>query len=159
MITFKALSFMLYHTQLLKVNSRPETDMITFRVLSLMFQNTLYLSLNLDIVFITYIKAKLMVFSLRSQTLPLQYISLLSILDSALLVMLQRFGMMCLLMCVQKRLSTQSERSTKPISLHKLFHPNSCFSRYLSMVLAPAMSQVNDYSFLVFLSGAPRVCL
>ena len=61
-------------------------------------QNTLHFSLNLDILFITYIKAKLMVCSLTSHTLPLQYISLLRILASALLMMFQRFGIFCLMM-------------------------------------------------------------
>ena len=36
---------------------------------------------------------------------------------------------------------------------------NFCFSWYLSMALTPAVSQVNDYSLLLFLYGAPRVCL
>ena len=39
------------------------------------------------------------------------------------------------------------------------YPPIFCFSRFLSVVLALAMSQVNDYSFLLFLFGAPRVCL
>ena len=37
--------------------------------------------------------------------------------------------------------------------------PNFCFPWYLSMVLTLAMSEVNDYSSLLFLFGAPRVCL
>ena len=41
-------------------------------------QNILNLSLNLDIVFITHVKAKQMVGSSWSHTLPLQYLSLLS---------------------------------------------------------------------------------
>ena len=122
-------------------------------------QNTLYLSLDIDTVFITHVKAKLMVCSLRSHTLPLQYISRLSISASALLMMLQRFGMICLMMYVRPLISTNSERSSKPISLHKHIHPNFCFSRFLSVALTPAMSQVNDYSFLLFLFGVLRVCL
>ena len=50
-------------------------------------QNTLYLSLNLDIVFRTHVKAKLMACSLRSHTLSPQYVSLLSISVSTLLMM------------------------------------------------------------------------
>ena len=73
------------------------------------------LFLNLDRVFVIHQKAKLMVSSLRSHTLPLQYISLLSILSSALLMMLQRFGMICLMMFVQPLLSTHSERSSKSL--------------------------------------------
>ena len=121
-------------------------------------QHILYLSLNLDIV-LTHIRAKLMVCSLRSHTLPLQYTNILSILASALLMMLQRFGIICLMMYIQPLPSTHSERSSKPISLHKYTHPNFCFSQFLSMVPTPAMSQVNDYSVLLFLFGAPRVCM
>ena len=87
-------------------------------------QNILRLSLNLNTVSITHVKAKLMVCSLRSHTLPLQYISPLSILASALLMMLQRFGMICLMMYVQPLLSSHSERSSKSISLLKHIHPN-----------------------------------
>ena len=57
---------------------------------TVVIQNIFYLSLNLDIVSITHVKAKLMVCFLRSHTLPLQYLSPLSILASALLMMLQR---------------------------------------------------------------------
>ena len=108
-------------------------------------EKALCLSLNLDKVFITPIKAKLMMCSLRSHTLPLQCISLLSILPSALLMMLKRFGMICLMMYVRSLLSNHSQRSSKPISLHK--HLNFCFSWY------PSMSQVNDYRSLLFLFG------
>ena len=52
-------------------------------------QNILRLSINLDIVSITHEKAKLMVCSLRSHNLHLQHISPLSILPSALRMMLQ----------------------------------------------------------------------
>ena len=51
-------------------------------------QNILCLSLNLDKVSLTHLKAKLMVRSLRSHTLPL-----LSTFASALLMIRQRFGM------------------------------------------------------------------
>ena len=93
-------------------------------------QNILCLSLNLDIVSITHVKAKPMVCSLRSHTLPLQYISPLSILVSALLMMLQRFGMICLMMYIRPLLSIRSEKSSKPMSWHKHIHPNFSFSRF-----------------------------
>ena len=83
----------------------------------------------------------------------------LSILASALLMMLHRLRLICLMMYVWPLLSTHSERSLKPKSLHKHIHPNFCFSWYLSMALTPAMSKVNDYRFLLFLFGVPRVCL
>ena len=97
-------------------------------------------------------KAKLMVCSLRSPTLPRQYISLLSILASVLLMMRQRFGMICLMMYVWPLLSTHSEGSSNPISLHKRIHPNFCFPWFLSMALTLAMSQVYDYCFLLCLA-------
>ena len=80
--------------------------------------------------------------------LPLQYISLLSILASALLMMSQRFGIIYLMMYVQPLLSTHSERNSKAFSLHQNIHSNLCFSRFLSMVLTPVRSQVNDYRFM-----------
>ena len=46
--------------------------------------------------------------------------------------------------------ATISERTSKPISLHKHIHPNLCFSWFLSVALTPAMSQVNDYQFSAF---------
>ena len=110
-------------------------------------------------ILMVMVKTKLGVCCLRSYTLPLQYISPLGILASALLIMLQRFWMICLMMYVQSLLSTHSERSSKPISLQKHIHPNFCFSQSFSMLLTPAMSQVDDKSFLLFLYGAPRVCL
>ena len=61
-----------------------------------------------------------------------------------------RFRMICLMMYIQPLLSTHSETNSKPISLHKHIHPNFCFCWYLSVALTPAMSQVNDYSFLIF---------
>ena len=73
-------------------------------------QSILCVALNLDIVLLTHIKAKLMVCSLRSHTMPLQYINPLSILASALLMMLL--------------LSTHSQRSSKPFCLHKHIQPN-----------------------------------
>ena len=100
-----------------------------------------------------------MVCSLRSHTLPLQYISPLSIFASPLLMMLQRFGIICLMMYVQPLLSTHSERSSKPISLHKHIQPNISFFRFLSMAPTLAMSQACDYSSLLFWFGAPRVWL
>ena len=72
--------------------------------------------------------------------------------------MLQRFGMICLMMYVQPLLSTHSERSSKSLCT-SISSPNFSFSRFLSMALTPTMSQVNDYSFLLFLFGAPRVHL
>ena len=63
---------------------------------------------------------------------------------SALLMILQRFGMICLMMYVQPLLSSHSERSSESISLHK---HNFCFSRFLSVALTPAMSHVIDYRF------------
>ena len=100
-----------------------------------------------------------MAWCLRSDTLPLQYISLVSILASALFMMLQRFGMICLMMYVLPLLFTHLERSSKLISLTKHAHSNFCFSHFLSVVLTSVMFQVNDYGFLLFLYGAPRVCL
>ena len=73
-------------------------------------------------------KTKLMVCCFRSHTLPLQYLSL-SILASALLMMLQRFGMICLVMYVQPLLFTCSETSSKPISKQKPIQLNFCFSQ------------------------------
>ena len=123
----------------------------------MVIQNILHLFLIPDKVSTTHAKAKLMVYSLRSSTLPLQYISLLSILASALLMTLQRFGMICLMMYVRPLLSTHSEGSSKPISSHKHIHPNFYSPWFLSMALTLAMSQVYDYSFLL-LFGALRVC-
>ena len=129
---------------------------ISYRVV---IQNILYPSLNLDIVSKTHAKAKQMMHSLRSHTFLLQYISPLSILASALLMMLQRSGKICLIMYSRPLLSTHSERSSKPISLHKHMNPNFSYSWFLSVAQTLAMSQVNDYSFLLFLFGVPRVCL
>ena len=106
----------------------------------LVIQNILYLSLNLDIVFMTHVKAKLMVCSLRSHTFPFLYISPLSILVSALLMMVQRFGMVCPMMYVRPLLSIHSERNSKAISLHKHIHPNFSFSWFVSGALTLAMS-------------------
>ena len=97
--------------------------------------------------FITHVKAKLMVCPLSPSFCPFQYISPLCILASALLLLLQRFGRICLMMYIQPLLSTHSERSSKPISLHKHIHPNFFFSRFLSMV--PTLA---NYSSL-FLGG------
>ena len=80
-------------------------------------QNILHLFLNPDKVSITQAKAKLMVCSLRSPTLSLQYTNLPSILASALLMMLQRVGIICLIMNIRPLLSTHSEGSSKPTSL------------------------------------------
>ena len=91
-------------------------------------QNIMYPSLNLDIVSITHTEVKQMVCSLRSHTLPLQYICPLRILASALLMLLQRSGMICLMVYVWLLLSTHSERSSKPISLHKHIYLNFSFS-------------------------------
>ena len=121
-------------------------------------QDILHLFLNPDKVSTTHAKAKLMVCSLRSPTLPPHYISLLSISASVLLMMLQRFGMICLMMYVRPLLSTHSEGSSKPISSHKHICPDFCFPSFLSVVLTLAMSQVYDYSFLL-LFGAPTVYL
>ena len=85
--------------------------------------------------------------------------SLLSILASALLMMLQRLEMIYLMMYVQPLLSTHSERSSKPTSLPRHIHPNFCFFWSLSVAMTPAMSQVNDYSCLLYLYGLPRACL
>ena len=59
----------------------------------------------------------------------------LSILASALLMMLHRLRLICLMMYVWPLLSTHSEKSLKPKSLHKHIHPNFCFSWYLSMAM------------------------
>ena len=91
--------------------------------------------------------------------MPLQYTSLLSILASALLMMLQRCGMICLMMCHWPLLSTHSERTPQPISLYKHTHPNFCFSQYLSMTLTCAMVQVNYYSSLLFLCTIPIIII
>ena len=116
---------------------------------TVVIQNILHLFLNPDKVSITQAKAKLMVCSLRSPTMPLQCISLLSILASVFRMTHQRFGMICLMMYVRPLLSTHLEGSSKPISLHKHIHPNFRFPWSLSMVLTLAMSQVYDYSFLL----------
>ena len=121
-------------------------------------QDILHLFLNPDKVSTTHAKGKLMVCFLRSPTLPPHYISLLSISASALLMTLQRFGMICLMMYVRPLLSTHSEGSSKPISSHKHIRHDFCFPSFLSVALTLAMSQVYDYSFLL-LFGAPRVCL
>ena len=52
-----------------------------------------------------------------------------------------------------------SERSSKPISLRRHIHPNFCFSWFLSVALTLAMSQVNDFSFLLFPFGAQSLSL
>ena len=57
-----------------------------------------------------YNTRKMMVCPLRSNTLPLKFLSPLSILASALLMMLQRSGVICLMMYMQPLLSTHSER-------------------------------------------------
>ena len=63
--------------------------------------NTLYLSLNTDKVFITHVKAQLMVCSLSPTLCHFSiYISLPSILASACLMMLQKFGIICLVIYV-----------------------------------------------------------
>ena len=121
-------------------------------------QGILHLFLNPDKVSTTHAKAKLMVCSLRSPTSPPHYISLLSISASALLMTLQRFGMICLMMYIRPILSTHSKGSSKPISSHKHIHTDFCFPSFLSVALTLAMSQVYDYSFLL-LFGAPRLCL
>ena len=121
-------------------------------------QDILHLFLNPDKVSTKHAKAKLMVCSLRSPTSPPHYISLLSISASALLMTLQRFGMICLIMYVRPFLSTHSEGSSKPISSHKHIRPDFCFPLFLSVALTLAMPQVYDYSFLL-LFGVPRVCL
>ena len=96
-------------------------------------QNILHLLLNSEKVSITHAKAKLMMCSLRSPTLPLQYTSLLSSLASVLLMTLQRFGMICLMMYIRPLLSTHSEGSSKAISLHKHIHPNFCMLSLVSL--------------------------
>ena len=106
----------------------------------------------------THAKAKLMVCSLRSPISPPHYISLLSISASALLMTLQRFGMICLMMYVRPLLSTHSEGSSKAISSHKHIRPDFSSPSFVSVALTLAMSQVYDYRFLL-LFGAPRVCL
>ena len=110
-------------------------------------QNILHLFLNPDKLFITHAKAKLMVCSMKSPTLPLQYISLLSILASVLLMTLQRFGMIYLMMYFWPLLSTHSKCLLKTYIFAQAYPP--CFHRFLSMVLTLAMSQVYDYSFLL----------
>ena len=97
----------------------------------MVIKNILYLSFNLDRVFVIHVKAKLMVCYLRSNILLLQYIGLISILASALLMMLQRFGMICLMMYVQPLLSTYLERSSKPITLQKPYPPKFLLFRVL----------------------------
>ena len=74
----------------------------------------------------------------------------LMVCASALLMMLQRFGMICLMMYVQPLVSTHSGRSSNPISLHKHIHPNFSFSRFLSVAPPLAMSQAHDHSSLLF---------
>ena len=124
----------------------------------MVIQNTLYLSLNLDMVLITHVKAKLILCCLRSHTWLLQYKSLLNILLSALLMMLQRFGMICLMMYTRPFLSTHSERSSKPISAQS-YPPEFLLFPLSLRGTDPAMTQVNNYSSLLFLFGAPRICL
>ena len=92
-------------------------------------QNTLHHFLNPD----EHIKAKPTVCSSRSPIFPHQYISLPSTLATALLMMLQRFGMICLMMCAQPLLYILSEGSSRPISSHKHTHPNF----FLSLVFSP----------------------
>ena len=121
---------------------------------TVVIQNTLHLSLNLDTVFITQAKAKLMVCSLRSHTLPL---SLLSILASVLLMMLQRFGKICL-KYIRPLLSTHSERSSKLISLHKHIHPCFCFPGFF-LWRWPLCLRLMLMFFLLFLFVVPTVCL
>ena len=70
---------------------------------------------------VTHLRAKLMLCSLKSNTVPLQYISLLSILASALFMMLQRFGMICLIVCTFGHFSTLIPE--RPISAFPGFSP------------------------------------
>ena len=124
-----------------------KTALLVYKFLHSGYPKYFYLSLNLDVVFITHVKANLMVCCLRSHTLSLQYISLLSVLASALLMMLQRYAMTFLMIYLQPLLSTHSERITKLISLQKDINPNFSFSQFLSVAFTPAMARVNDYIF------------
>ena len=123
----------------------------------MVIQNILHIFLNPDKESTTHAKAKLMVCSLRSPTLPLQYMYSkhfgLSFAYDA-----PKFGMICLMMYVRPLLSTHSEGSSKPISWHKHIHPKFGFPYFLSMALTFAVSQVYDYSFM-FLFDTPRICL
>ena len=55
-----------------------KTALLVYKFLHSGYPKYLYLSFNLDLVYITHIKAKLMVCFMRSRTLPLQYTSLLA---------------------------------------------------------------------------------
>ena len=112
-------------------------------------QTILCFSLNLDIVSITHVKAKLMVCSLRPHTLSLQYKSSkhfsLSFACDAPKIWNDFSG------GVRSATSLHSfTKSSKPISLHKHIHPNFSFFQFLSVVPNLAMSQANDCSFLLF---------
>ena len=87
-------------------------------------QNILNLSLNLGIVFITCkSQADGVFFEVPHFATSVNKPSEVpSILASDVLMMLQRFGMICLMMYDGPLLSILSERSSKPISLHKHIH-------------------------------------
>ena len=81
---------------------------------------------------------------------PLQYIGLL--LATALLMMLQEFGMICLMMCAEPLLCILSGL----FSLHKYTNPSLFFLSvfFLSMVSTSAISQHYDYCLLLLFGAS-----
>ena len=78
----------------------------------------------------------------------------------ALLMMLQGFGMICLMKYIRPLLFTHSKEAQSLSLCPSISTLISDFSVSLSFVaLTPSISQVNDYSFLLSLFDAPRVCL
>ena len=112
-------------------------------------QNTLHHLLNPDEMSTTHVKAKPTVCSSRSPMFPHQYISLPSTLATALLAMLQGFGMICLMMCVRPLLCILSEGSSRPFSLHKHIHPSFFLTWFFSPWCWPLLCLNYDYWFLL----------
>ena len=121
-------------------------------------QNILYLSLNLDIMSITHIKVKLMVCSLRSHTLPLQYKPT------------KHFGLSFVYDApkiwndldddVPSATSLHSFR--KKLKTHLFASISTLVSPFpgLSLLRSPLLClRLMIIVFLLFLFGAPRVCL
>ena len=87
-----------------------KTALVVYKLLH-SYPNILYVSLNLDVVSITCSSQTDGVFPEVPHFTPSVYKSTNHFFPSALLMMLQRFGMICLMMYVRQLLSTHSERS------------------------------------------------
>ena len=87
-----------------------KTALLVYNLLHSGYQNTLNLSLDPDTVCTEHLEVNLMVCCSRSHILH-QYTNLKSILAPALHMMLQGFGMICLMMYAQLYLALHSERT------------------------------------------------